>query len=220
VSAQDELRTALKDILGPAARRHRYAGSAPTWRKSNAEGDWVVVNVQSSSSSAADRLRCVVNLAAMPEQWLRWQREILGPGMPASISESLGLYRDRLHPADGTSGGDDWWEITEKNSAQLAVSEMVRQLESEGWPLLEDWLTHEGLAKRIGEGSFGFFQANDRKTAMAQALLLMDAGPSAALDGWLEQCIESSTYVQKVDAERFKDWALTQSLADRNIPSP
>lgn len=97
MTAQDALRAALRDQLGPAARRQGYKGSPPNWRKSSTAGDWAVVNVQSSSFSSAEHLQCVLNLAFAPEPWLRWQAEYLGAGMPKSVSESLGLYRERLH---------------------------------------------------------------------------------------------------------------------------
>ncbi|MBK9725395.1 MAG: DUF4304 domain-containing protein [Actinomycetales bacterium] len=62
MTAQDALKAALRDVLGPAARDRGYKGSAPTWRKSSAAGDWAVVNVQSSMFSSARELRCVVTL--------------------------------------------------------------------------------------------------------------------------------------------------------------
>ena len=108
MTAQDALKGALRDILGPAARGHGYKGSAPTWRKSATSGDWAIVTVQSSSWSTAESLRCVVNLAFAPEPWLRWEKENLGAGMPKSVSESLGMYRERLHP-EGTPARTDGW---------------------------------------------------------------------------------------------------------------
>lgn len=98
MTVQEALKIALRDVLGPCARSYGFKGTDPTWRKSTASGDWAVVNVQSSSFSSAEHLKCVINLAVAPEPWLRWSRVKLGPGMPKSVTESLGLYRERLHP--------------------------------------------------------------------------------------------------------------------------
>lgn len=132
MTAQAALKNALREVLAPAARMNGYKGSAPTWRKSSATGDWAVVNVQSSSWSTAGSLRCVVNLAFAPEPWLRWERESLGSGMPKTVTESLGLYRERLHPGGTPSGTDGWWEVSDDRSARLAVADMVVQLERSG----------------------------------------------------------------------------------------
>lgn len=126
MTAQEALRSALRDQLGPAVRRHGYKGSPPNWRKSSTAGDWAVVNVQASSLGTAEHLRCVVNLAFAPEPWLRWQAECLGAGMPRSVSESLGLYRERLHPERTPRGTDGWWDVTDDESAGLAVADMVK----------------------------------------------------------------------------------------------
>jgi hypothetical protein len=72
-----------------------------------------VVNVPSSPFSTAEDLRCVINLSIAPSSWLDWLNASLGP-LPKSVTESLGLYRDRLHPSRSPAGRDIWWEITEK----------------------------------------------------------------------------------------------------------
>jgi hypothetical protein len=52
------------------------------------------------------------------------------------------------------------------------------RLELVGWPLLDDWLTRDGLKRRVDEGDSGFSKANlPLRVAMAQALLLLDGGP-------------------------------------------
>jgi hypothetical protein len=217
VTAQDSLRLALKDVLGPNARVHGFKGSAPTWRKSNSHGDWVVVQVQSSSYSSAERLRCVVNLSAIPEPWLRWQRELLAGGMPKAISESLGLYRDRLHPSAGAKLGEAWWEIDDSIGADSAVSEIVMQLEMVGWPLLDDWLTRDGLKRRVDEGDFGFSKANlPLRVAMAQALLLMDGGPSPELRAILEECRRHAGEQYMRMVQKFEAWVNAQAEQSPN----
>src|SRR6478609_4514998 len=145
VTAQQVLKAALRDHLGPVARSHGYKGASPNWRKCSTAGDWAVVNVQSSSFSSADRLRCVVNLAFAPEPWLRWQAENLGAGMPKSVSESLGLYRERLHPREAPEGTDGWWNVFDDGSARAAVADMLVQLDLAGWPVLERMFSPDAM---------------------------------------------------------------------------
>jgi hypothetical protein len=158
-----------------------------------------------------------VNLSAIPEPWLRWQRELLAGGMPKSISESLGLYRDRLHPSAGTKLGEAWWEIDDSISADAAVSEIVMQLEMVGWPLLNDWLSRESLRRRVDEGDFGFSKANlPLRVAMAQALLLMDGGPSRELHAKLEECRRNAGEQKLRMVEKFEDWVRAQAEQPRH----
>src|SRR5215831_12700174 len=110
MTAQAALRAALRDTVAPAARAAGFKGSGSTWRSANSDGDWAVVNVQSSRSSTAECVRCVINLVVAPAPWLDWMRESLG-SLPKSVRESLGLYRDRLHPAGTPAGVDKWWQI-------------------------------------------------------------------------------------------------------------
>ena len=113
MTAQAALRAALRDVVAPAARAEGFKGSAPTWRMTNALGDWAVVNVQSSSYSTSESLRCVINLAVAPAPWLAWQQQSLG-SLPKAVNESLGLYRHRLHPTGTPPGTDGWWAISER----------------------------------------------------------------------------------------------------------
>lgn len=155
MTAQQALKGALRDVLGPNARSHGFRGTAPTWRKSNPSGDWAVVNVQSSSFSTSASLRCVVNLAVASQPWLRWQRVQLGKGMPKSVTEYLGLYRERLHPTGTPEGTDGWWDVSDPESAVAAVTDMVVQLEAAGWPVLGRMLTAGGMLDQIRRGDLG-----------------------------------------------------------------
>jgi hypothetical protein len=213
VTAQDALKAALRDHLGPAARRHGYKGSAPNWRKSSPVGDWAVVNVQSSSFSSADHLRCVVNLAFAPEPWLRWQAERLGTGMPKSVSESLGLYRERLHPDGTPEGTDGWWDVTDDESASAAVEGMVAQLDRAGWPVLETMFSREAMVSRLRDGDLGMMKRSNFGVffARAEALLLMDAGPSDLLESQLDYALSNVMPRQRDHAQRFDAWVRFQA---------
>lgn len=213
MTAQAALKVALREVLGPNARRHGYKGSAPTWLQSNAVGDWAVVNVQSSSWSSSEALRCVINIAVAPERWLRWQRFRLGPAMPKSIAESLGLYRDRLHPTGTPVDLDGWWEITDHVSATDAVTDMVRRLEESGWALLDSLLAGDRMLDRVRRGDLGFAKGEHFREhfAAAEALLLMDQGPSEALDACLTGFGDDMRPAQRKNAEKFDVWVRAQA---------
>jgi len=213
VTAQDALRTALREQLGPEARDRGYKGSPPSWRKASEAGDWAVVNVQSSSFSSAARLPCVVNLGFAPEPWLRWMSHRLGPGMPKSVSESLGLYRERLHPAGTPAGTDGWWEVTDGASARAAVADMITQLGRAGWPVLEEMSSREAMMARLHEGNLGMMKRANAGVffARAEALLLMDGGASDALEAQLAYALSNVTPRQREHAERFDAWVRAQA---------
>lgn len=213
MTAQGALKTALRDLLGPAARGQGYKGSAPTWRKSSMSGDWAVVSVQSSSWSTAKSLRCVVNLAFAPEPWLRWQRENLGEAMPKSVRESLGLYRERLHPEGTPEGTDGWWDVLDDGSAQLAVADMNTQLARAGWPVLDGMFSREAMLGRLHDGDLGMMKRSNFGVffARAEALLLMDAGPSKELESQLTYALDNVMPAQREHAERFDAWVRAES---------
>lgn len=154
-TAQTALKTALRDSLGPEARLNGYRGSSPTWRKQSAAGDWAVVNIRSSSWSTSSSLRCVINISAAPEPWLRWWSHHLAERMPKSVGESLGLYRQRLHPARTPPRVDGSWEATDESSAFEAAGDMAAQLREHCWGLLDHLLTRDGLLEQIRVGDLG-----------------------------------------------------------------
>ena len=217
MTAQDALKAGLRDLLGPVARSHGYKGSAPTWRKSSAAGDWAVVNVQSSSWSTSQSLRCVVNLAFAPEPWLRWEREHLAAGMPKSVTASLGLYRERLHPEGTPEGTDGWWELHDVDSARAAAADMIVQLDRDGWPVLESMFTREAMLGRVHDGDLGFIKMKRGDFgvlfACAEALLLMDDGPSDALESRLRYALDNVMARQREHAERFDSWVRAQAAS-------
>ena len=213
MTVQKALKTALRDVLGPYARSHGFKGSAPTWRKSTSSGDWAVVNVQSSSFSSAEHLKCVINLAVAPEPWLRWTRVKLAAGMPKSVTETLGLYRERLHPEGTAAGQDVWWEITDAASAVSAVEDMVVQLDVAGWPVIDRLLSPEGMLEQVRTGGLGHWKRSSAGVflARAEALLLMDGGPSRALDERLQYALENCIPQQRENALEFDAWVRQQA---------
>nr|WP_301114678.1 DUF4304 domain-containing protein [Microbacterium sp.] len=203
--------------FGPSARTHGFKGSAPTWRKSNANGDWAIVNVQSSSWSTSERLRCVINISAAPEPWLRWERRRLGSRVPKLPSESAGLFRDRVHPAGTPPGVDGWWEVGAAPSAGLAVTDMIVQMDRAGWEVLDRLLTREGMLEAVRTGDLGLMKREHHAVffSRAEALLLMDSGPSDELEHCLTTALNGVIPSQETNAQEFDRWVRCQAARER-----
>ncbi|MBO9703966.1 MAG: DUF4304 domain-containing protein [Arthrobacter sp.] len=217
MTAQQALKAALRDVLGPRARAQGFRGSAPTWRKSTPEGDWAVVNVQSSISSTAEHLKCIINVAVAPEPWLRWESALLGSATSRTVSEASGLYRDRISPAGGPPDHETWWEVTDDASALSAVADMVSQLEVSGWPILDRLLRPGGMLSQIRLGSLGHVKGDGIAVSLAraEALLLMDRGPSAELGERLQFALDNCAPMKRESTTRFVAWVREQAQSAR-----
>jgi hypothetical protein len=208
MTAQEELKIALRDIVSPAARAGGFKGTGTTWRRTNDLGDWAIVNVQSSSSSTRESLRCVVNLALAPKPWLDWQQQSLGH-LPRSIPENLGLYRQRLHPTGSPERMDVWWEIDGTVSAQAAAEDIVEHLNADGLPFLSRLLDRNAMIEQVREGELGFVRrANGYRGyfARAEAVMLSEHGPSDELEALLIVAVDDAMPAQRESAEAFAEW--------------
>jgi hypothetical protein len=209
MTAQDEFKRVLRDVVSPSARSAGFKGSGRTWRSTNALGDVAIANVQSLSSSSSERVRCVLNLAVAPAPWLDWMRELLPNAFPKAIGESLGLYRERLQsPRHG-------WEITGASSADSVASDMVTQLDQYGWPVLRRLLDRRAFVDALRAGRIGTMTADHNPVffASAEAVLIADDGPSTRLDELLDYEARYTIEPQRYSAAMFAEWA--RERADR-----
>jgi hypothetical protein len=110
---------------------------------------------------------------------------------------------------------DGWWDVTDPESAVAAATDMVVQLEAAGWPILDGMLTEGGMLDQIRRGSLGHMKRANLGVlfARAEALLLMNKGPSENLDVSLRYALENCTATQRENAVRFDEWVRTQSRA-------
>jgi hypothetical protein len=133
--------------------------------------------------------------------------------MPKSVTESLGLYRERLHPEGTAPGWDVWWEVIDAASATSAVADMTVQLEVAGWPVLDRLLKPENMLEQIRAGSLGNWKRSSLGVlfARAEALLLMDGGPSPELDERLQFALENCIPQQREHALQFDAWVREQA---------
>jgi hypothetical protein len=85
---------------------------------------------------------------------------------------------------------------------------MVRQLDLAGWPVLERMFSREEMMSRLGDGDLGMMKRSNFGVffARAEALLLMDAGPSGALESQLDYALSNAMPGQRDQAERFDAW--------------
>jgi len=157
----------------------------------------------------------VLNLAFAPEPWLRWQAEVLGLAMPKSVSEALGLYRERLHPSETPDGVDGWWEVSDDRSARAAVADMTDQLDRAGWHVLERMFPREALTTRLHDRDLGPMRPPtfDAFFVRAEALLLMDDGPSEELDRRLDSLLSNGMPEHREHDEQFDAWVRAQAAA-------
>lgn len=129
----------------------------------------------------------------------------MGTGMPKPVTESLGPYRERLHPEGTAPGRDVWWEMTDAVSVTSAVADMVVQLDVAGWPVLDRLLRPETMLKQVRTGSLGNWKRSSSGVlfARAEALLLMDGGPSPELNERLKFALENCMPQQRENALEF-----------------
>jgi hypothetical protein len=199
----------LKDVVAPFLRTRGFKGSGSRWRLMNEFGDVAVVGVQRSSSSTATELRCLINLALVPEPWLAWKR---AQGIQLRAAhEGVGLWRARLHA--GAPGREEWWRVSTEREASSCADDMVRQLEATGVPTLQRLLNRDALieALRVGESGFGTPMAAD----WGLALLLSDAGPSRELHQLLRR-LELNPPDGKAYAQRaLVEWASARAQVSK-----
>jgi hypothetical protein len=133
--------------------------------------------------------------------------------MPKSVTESVGLYRKRLHPEGTPEGSAGWWEVSDDESARLAVADMNVQLARAGWPVLEAMFSREFMLTRLRTGDLGMMKRStfDVFFARAEALMLMGDGPSEALESSLGYALDNVMPNQRAKAERFDTWVRHQA---------
>lgn len=136
-----------------------------------------------------------------------------GAEMPKSVSESLGLFRGRLNPEGTPESQDDWWKVSDAESAHTAVADMIVQLDRAGWPVLEQMFTRDAFMARLQDGDLGMHRRSNSDVvfARAEALLLMDAGPSDALESRLSHALNNVTPYELEYAKRFDAWVRSEA---------
>jgi hypothetical protein len=137
----------------------------------------------------------------------------MGPAMPKAIPESMGLYQQRLYPSGTPDGTERWWQVDSPRRVGPAVDDMRAQLERQGWPVLSRLLDRAAMVDQVRSGRLGSWRKEHVPGifAVAEALLLMDEGPSPALDEQLAIARATSTALQAQSAERFERWVRGQA---------
>lgn len=208
MSAQDALNSALKEIVAPAVRSAGFKGSGKTWRRVNEHGDWAIVNVQSSSWSTSEELRCVINIFVAPEPWIAWTSHLWDQEMPKVPGEASGLYRDRIHPTGSPPNTDTWWTVRDEVDAEAAARDMVVRLTADALPLLMDLLERPKLLESVRKMDLGMVHGTSWALyfMQAEAILRSGEGTSSQLEGILKYIDEHSEEKRRADAERLIAW--------------
>lgn len=110
-------------------------------------------------------------------------------------------------------GHDVWWEITDAASATSAVADMVTQLNVADWPILDRLLRSESMLEQVRTGSLGNWKRSSFGLffARAEALLLMDGGPSSELHERLQSALENCPPRQRENVLEFDAWVREQA---------
>jgi hypothetical protein len=210
VSAQDALKFVLREVVGPYLRSEGFKGSGATWTLTAPHGDRAVVNVQSSQFSSKSEVRCIVNIAVVPEPWWAWQSVQHGRALPKSVKESHGLWRERLQPSTGGDprGSEGWWSVRDEATARAAAADMVSQLRADAVPRLRRLLDREAIQAAVRAGDLGFITARSSPVFFDRALavLLADQGPSEELDALLARLAEERDEDLRAFNETFVPW--------------
>lgn len=124
-----------------------------------------------------------------------------------------GYFRDRVHPTGTPARIDGWWDVTDSSSAERAVSDMAARMESEGWDALDALLSRARMLEAVRAGDLGFLKLEKLEafSACAEAVLIMDDGPSDELEACLARALEGATPRQRENAQKFDAWVRSQA---------
>ncbi|MEQ7129312.1 hypothetical protein ABN034_32935 [Actinopolymorpha sp. B11F2] len=90
---------------------------------------------------------------------------------------------------------------------------MIAQLDRAGWLALESMFSREAMTARLQDEDLGMMKRSNFGVffARAEALLLMDAGPSDALESRLDYALRNVIPGQHDHAERFDAWVRAEA---------
>jgi hypothetical protein len=204
-SALAAFKAMVRDLVGPALRSEGFKGSGGTFTLTVSSGDCAVVNVQSSQFNTAEEVRFIVNLAVIPEPWWGWQVSHLGSAVPKTPRESLGLWRDRLHPTAEVSDGrsEPWWLVRDEASAVRCGQDVNHQLTTGALARLRRLLDRDTMLAAVRSGDFGFVHFH---VDAALAVLLADEGESAELTRVLVRLASEPDDRRRAYNERIIAW--------------
>lgn len=184
--AQDELKTVLREIVGPYLRSQGFKGSGSSWRRWTELEDCAVISVQGLRWNTSDEASCIINLGVVPKPWLEWEQHHFGrPINPKTMHASIGCWCDRIGSTLSTDRGkgERWWQIRDRDSAVAAADNMVERLGQVALPTLDRLLERDRMLDAVRSGESGFLNVEARNRRFA--VLLSEHGPSPELDGVL-----------------------------------
>ena len=225
LNAQNALKVALNEFVGPAVRDAGFNGSGKTWRRVNGHGDWAIVNVQSSAWSTSEELRCVINISLVPQPWIAWTSHLLDQEVPKTPGEASGLYRDRIHPTGSPANTDTWWTARNEADAGAVARDMVLRLTTDALPLLANLLERPKLLESLRNKDLGMVRGAgwDLHFMRAEAVLRAEEGMSPTLEELLDDIDRHSGEKLRTNAERLISWVRSRAAAadhgDRRVAS-
>ncbi|SCB58783.1 protein of unknown function [Rhizobium aethiopicum] len=187
-SIDEVIKLGFADLL----RAHGFRKSGRTWHKADGE-NWLIANVQASSSNFGDRGRFTINLGAYMTSVAVLSGQHAIDGKPKEYDSTV---RERL--GNLAYGQDHWWIIEPGANLSAISADLVEKMQSVGLPWLDAHRDLSNVAAALRDSpSLQSFSA---------AWL---AGDKAEATRRLEAAIASRPAAK----ERFTAWAVKNGIA-------
>ncbi|HWG97856.1 MAG TPA: DUF4304 domain-containing protein [Pilimelia sp.] len=203
----------LRDHITPVLTAAGYRRRGREYTRRAPHGDVAIVHLQTSAGSVGDQVDFYVNLGAVPASYADWLGELFGAPL-ARPGHEHGLWRDRLRPPPELADepgpyGSDRWRLRGAAGVAACGAGLAAALTATALPLLADLLDrdrflalHRDPGRPLGTGVVTF----------PEIFLLVDAGPSAALDAELAK-LDAADPAEDPTAPRLAAWARARLAA-------
>ncbi|MBY3433935.1 DUF4304 domain-containing protein [Rhizobium laguerreae] len=122
-----------------------FKKSGRNWHRPQGE-DWLIVNLQASSSNFGENGKFTVNLGVFVAAVASMAGQNVIEGKPSEPNATL---RARL--GELVHGRDHWWEVTAAANLDMVAADLVEKMQSTGIPWLEFHLDPPRLAAALKE---------------------------------------------------------------------
>ncbi|MHC2362732.1 DUF4304 domain-containing protein [Rhizobium leguminosarum] len=140
LSIDEVIKLGFADLL----KTHGFKRSGRNWHRADGE-NWLIVNVQASSSNFGENGKFTVNLGVYAAAVAALAGQIAINGKPKEYHSTI---RERLGSI--AYGGDHWWTIEADLNLDLISADLVEKMLSVGFPWLDSHRDMQHLAAALG----------------------------------------------------------------------
>ncbi|OWW00224.1 DUF4304 domain-containing protein [Rhizobium sp. R693] len=187
-SIDEVIKHGFADLL----KAHGFKKSGRNWHRADGE-NWLIVNVQASSSNSGENGKFVVNLGVYAAAVAALAGEVAILGKPKEYNATI---RERLGSL--AYGEDHWWAIESDSSLDLISADLVEKMLSVGLPWLD---THRDISHLAAA-----LQNSPSLLSVSAAWLIGDKDEASRR---LREAIERRPAAK----ERFSAWAISNGVA-------